>query len=53
MEELSHARDVFIRYLTAARMLEEGRNADKALMELGPGESLFTALLANPYCFKR
>jgi predicted SAM-dependent methyltransferase len=33
--------------------LEQDKNADKTLLELGPGESLFTALLAKAYGFNR
>jgi predicted SAM-dependent methyltransferase len=53
MQEFSYARDVFIRHLKAARMLDKDRNMDKTIMELGPGESLFSALLARSYRFKQ
>jgi predicted SAM-dependent methyltransferase len=53
MQDFSYARDVFIAHLARAGLLEKEKNIDKVVMELGPGESLFSALLARAYGFKR
>jgi SAM-dependent methyltransferase len=53
MQDFSYARGVFTYHLARADLLEKEKNIDKVVMELGPGESLFFALLAKSYCFKR
>lgn len=53
MQEFSYARGVFSGHLKRAGLMEKEKNTDKVVMEVGPGESLFSALLAKSYCFKR
>lgn len=52
MQDFSYAQGVFVAHLTQAGLLEREKNTDKVVMELGPGESLFSALLAKAYGFK-
>jgi SAM-dependent methyltransferase len=53
MQDFSYAQKVFTTHLTQAGLLEKEKNIDKVVMELGPGESLFSAVLARAYGFKR
>ena len=53
MQDFSYAQGVFTAHLARAGLLEKEKNIDKVVMELGPGESLFSALLARAYGFKR
>ena len=52
MENFSYAKGVFTKHLSRACLLEKEGNIDRVVMELGPGESLFSALLAKSYFFK-
>lgn len=53
MQDYSYALKVFIGHLTRAGLLDKEKNSNKTVMELGPGESLFTALLAKSHGFER
>ena len=52
MEDFSYAKGVFTKHISRAGLLEKEKNIDKVVLELGPGESLFSALLAKSYFFK-
>lgn len=51
MQDFSYARGVFSSHLTKAGLC--GKEKHKVVMELGPGESLFSALLSKAYGFER
>ena len=53
MQDFLYAQRVFTSHLTMAGLLDKEGNKDKVVMELGPGESLFTAILAKAYSFKK
>ncbi len=53
MQDYSYALKVFTGHLTHAGLLEKEKNSNKTVLELGPGESLFTALLAKSHGFER
>jgi len=52
MQDYSYALKVFMGHLTKAGLLDKEKNIGKVAMELGPGESLFSALLAKSYGFQ-
>lgn len=51
MQDFSYAKGVFINHLTKANLFDKEQNNDKVAMEIGPGESLFSALLAKSFGF--
>jgi SAM-dependent methyltransferase len=51
MQEIDYARKVFETHLRLAGLTDPAHNSTKTVMELGPGESLFTAVLARAYGF--
>jgi SAM-dependent methyltransferase len=53
MQDYSYALNVFNGHLSKAGLQNKDKNVDKTAMELGPGESLFSALLAKSFGFKR
>jgi SAM-dependent methyltransferase len=52
MQDYSYALNVFTGHLFKAGLQNKDKNADKTAMEIGPGESLFTALLAKSFGFE-
>jgi len=52
MQDYSYALTVFKGHLANAGLLNKEKNNDKTVMELGPGESLFSALLAKSFGFR-
>jgi predicted SAM-dependent methyltransferase len=52
MQDFAYAQSVFTTHLMHAGLLEKEKNADKVMLELGPGESLFSAVLARAYGFQ-
>lgn len=53
MQDFAYAHRVFTSHIRWAGLLEQDKNAEKTLLELGPGESLYTTLLAKAYGFNR
>lgn len=53
MQDYTYALKVFSGHLTTAGLLDKEKNSTKIAMEIGPGESLFTALLAKSFSFER
>jgi len=53
MADFSYARGVFVSHLAKAGLEEIGKNLNKTILEVGPGESLTSALFAKAYGFKR
>lgn len=52
MQDYSYALQVFTSHLAWAGLLDKEKNVGKVAMEFGPGESLFSALLAKSHAFK-
>jgi SAM-dependent methyltransferase len=52
MQDYTYALKVFSGHLTTAGLLDKEKNSNKKAMEIGPGESLFTALLAKSFGFE-
>ncbi len=52
MQEFEYAHTVFTDHLHIAGLEDIGGNAGNTLLELGPGKSLFSALLAKAYGFR-
>ena len=52
MQDFGYAHDVFLQHLNWAGLEDIQGNGDKVLLELGPGESLFSAVLATAYGFQ-
>ena len=53
MQQFEYACQVFQHHLEYAGLQGGPGNAHKVILELGPGESLFTALLSQAYGFER
>ena len=53
MQDFSYAYNVFSAHLNWAGLLGKEINTGKIVMELGPGESLFSALLIKAHGFQR
>jgi SAM-dependent methyltransferase len=52
MQDFNYAHGVFKHHLALAGLEGGGGNGSKVVLELGPGESLFSAVLAKAYGFK-
>ena len=52
MQDYSYALNVFNGHLSKAGLQNKDKNVDKTVMEIGPGESLFSALLAKSFGFE-
>lgn len=52
MQDYAYALQVFSGHLAWAGLSDKRKNVGKVAMELGPGESLFSALLAKAHAFK-
>lgn len=52
MQEFKYAHSIFVHHLGIAGLESADKNIQKILLELGPGDSLFSTLLARAYGFK-
>ena len=53
MQDFKYARGVFERHLQFAGVQLQGKKNEQTILELGPGESLFSALIAKSLSFQK